>query len=47
MEFNICDDPHYGCIEKKLTVCASLYEAKVMLDAYILEYNGEDSDEDG
>ena len=47
MEFNICDDPYYGYKEKNLSGSASFDEAKGMLDAYISENNGEDSDEDG
>ena len=46
MEFNLCDDPHYGYIENLLSVCGSFDEAKAMLDAHILECYGEEEQED-
>jgi hypothetical protein len=52
MEFNLCDDQHYGYIENLLSVCGSFDEAKAMLDARILEnarfleyYGGEEQDD--
>jgi hypothetical protein len=52
MEFNLCDDQHYGYIENLLSVCGSFDEAKAMLDARILEnarfleYYGEEEQDD-
>ena len=46
MEFNLCDDPHYGYIENLLSVCGSFDEAKAMLDARILENYGEEEQDD-
>ena len=46
MNFNLCDDPHYGYIENLLSVCGSFDEAKAMLDAHIWEYYGEDEIDD-
>ena len=40
MNFNLCDDPHYGYTEDLLSVSGSFDEAKAMLDAHILECYG-------
>ena len=42
MNFNLCDDPHYGYREDLLSVSGSFDEAKAMLDAHVLEFFGED-----
>ena len=44
MNFNLCDDPHYGYREELLSVSGSFDEAKAMLDAHILECYGKDGE---
>ena len=44
MNFDLCDDPHYGYREMLLSVSGSFDEAKAMLDAHILECYGKDGE---